>query len=60
MKEIDNKQEKVRGFVSTPVKTQRAMLNVTVTNDKIGKTISIDDGYIQFTIPFEPIEKYLK
>ena len=31
-----------------------------VTNDEIGKTLSIGNNEIQFTIPFEPLEKYLK
>lgn len=31
-----------------------------ITNDEIGKTLSINDGNVQFTIPFEPIERYLK
>ena len=26
-----------------------------VSNDKIGKTLSINDGVTQFTIPFEPV-----
>ena len=35
-------------------------LEVIVTNDDIGKSISINNGKIQFTIPFECVEKYLK
>lgn len=35
-------------------------LTVIISNDSIGKTISIKDGKTQFTIPFEPLEKYLK
>lgn len=31
-----------------------------VTNDARGKTLSIDDGKVQYSIPFEPLEKYLK
>ena len=31
-----------------------------ITNDEIGKTLSINDGNVQFTIPFESIEKFLK
>ena len=31
-----------------------------ITNDEIGKTLSICDGKTQFIIPFEPIERYLK
>lgn len=35
-------------------------LDCIITNDKVGKTLSIGDGNVQFTIPFEPIERYLK
>ena len=31
-----------------------------ITNDEKGKTLSIDNGIMQFTIPFEPLEKYFK
>lgn len=34
-------------------------LRCIVTNDDRGKTLSVDNGSIQFTIPFEPLEKYL-
>ena len=37
-----------------------AKLECIITNDKKGKTISINNGVLQFTIPFEPIERYLK
>ena len=30
---------------------------VRVSNDSIGKTLSIENGTIQFIIPFEPVEK---
>lgn len=35
-------------------------LRCIVTNDELGRTLSIDDGKIQLSIPFEPIEKYLR
>lgn len=35
-------------------------LTCIITNDERGKTLSIGDGTLQFTIPFEPIERYLK
>ena len=35
-------------------------LDVIITNDEIGKTISINNGRVQFTIPFESIERYLR
>lgn len=36
------------------------MFDCIITNDEIGKTLSINDGNVQFTIPFEPLERYLK
>lgn len=35
-------------------------LECIITNDEKGKTLSINNGVLQFTIPFEPIERYLK
>jgi hypothetical protein len=60
MKKIVNKLTKVNGLKSTPVGNKVSELAVRITNDNIGKTISISDGTTQFTIPFEPIEEYLK
>ena len=42
------------GRVDTP------RLECIVTHDEHGKTLTINDGVIGFTIPFEPLEKYLK
>lgn len=28
------------------------------TNDELGKTLSIDNGVVQFTIPFDELAKY--
>ena len=35
-------------------------LECIVTNDHLGKTLSINDGHIQFTIPFEKLERWLR
>ena len=35
------------------------VLECLITNDELGKTLSINDGNVQFTVPFEPLEKYL-
>lgn len=35
-------------------------LECTIFNDNTGKTLSINDGKKQFTIPFEAVEKYLR
>ena len=50
----------VNGVESNEKTFVRKPLNVIITADKIGKTISINNGKIQFSIPFEQIEKYLK
>lgn len=57
-----NKVIKVKGltyFMPFGRLTQKTF-DVIVTNDEKGKTISIDTGITQYTIPFEPIEMYLK
>ena len=41
-----------------PVET--IQLRCIVTNDKIGKTLSICDGERQFILPFEPLQKDLR
>lgn len=41
------------------LKYQRLTLEAIITNDEFGKTLSLNDGNIQFTIPFEPLQKYL-
>lgn len=35
-------------------------LECIITNDRIGKTLLINDGKKQFTISFEAVEKYLR
>lgn len=52
----------VRGIVSGPDATDPCdrMLMVIISNDSIGRTISITDGDKMFSIPFEPIEKHLQ
>lgn len=60
-KEIKNKHIKVDGLFMTQRMIAPIPVNfeVIVTNDSTGKTLSINNGDIQFTIPFEPIESYL-
>lgn len=43
-------------------KFTKKMLYVGVSNDELGKSISISDNStgIMYQIPFEPIEKFLK
>lgn len=35
-------------------------LRVLCTNDEKGKTLSIDNGHLQFSIPMEDIAKYFE
>ena len=37
-----------------------AEIRIQMTVDSVGKTISVGDNEIQFTMPFEPIEKAFK
>ena len=59
-----NKSVKVAGeeTVITPstIRITNKMFECLITNDDVGKTLSINNGEIEFLIPFEPIEKYLK
>ena len=61
-KPIKNKEIKVLGLNQNldEMKGTPMMLKCIVTNDGGGKTLSITDGFKIFTIPFEPLEKYLK
>lgn len=59
-KPIRNKFVSVVGLITTQKIMIPGTLEVTVTNDEKGKTISVGNGTTQFTIPFEPIERYLK
>lgn len=57
-----NKEVKVKGLRSialNPLGIRNQEFDITITNDKFGKTLSICDGSVQFTIPFEPIQKWL-
>lgn len=60
--EIKNAKVTVTGFVYDDEKrtAEAQRLECIITNDRIGKTLSINDGKKQFTIPFEAIEKYLR
>ena len=59
-KPIRNKFVSVVGLITTQKIMIQGTMEVTVTNDEKGKTISVGNGTTQFTIPFEPIERYLK
>ena len=62
MSKIKNKVIRVKGLsYFLPLdRLKEKTFDVIITNDEQGKTISIDNGISQFSIPFEPIEQYLK
>ena len=41
-------------------KMEYTKLTCLITNDSMGKTLSINDEETQFTIPFEAIERYFR
>lgn len=57
-----NKEVNVKGFVYNGASQRMSPCNFSVicTNDEKGKTLSIDNGHLQFTIPFEPVAKYFE
>ena len=57
-----NKEVLVAGikYDDTKRKIEKTNFRCIITNDNIGKTLSIDDGKVQYTIPFEKLEGYLK
>lgn len=58
---VKNKRVVVKGFVmGRDCYLLPQNFVCIITNDEHGKTLSINNGKIQFTIPFEPIEQYLK
>ena len=52
-------QKVVDGLVAENGIKEQSLLCL-ISNDEHGKTLSITNGQIQFTIPFEPIEEYLR
>ena len=56
-----NKEVIVNGVVYDDRDSQlySEKLRVIITNDERGKTVSIDNGVIQFTVPFDNLIKYL-
>jgi hypothetical protein len=60
-KAIKNKWIEVKGLYQTANGTIiPTTLHCIVTNDEVGKTLSIGTERVMFTIPFEAVEKYLK
>lgn len=46
-------------YVDPVRKMQMKELEVIITNDEKGKTLSINNGIIQFSVPADGIAKYL-
>ena len=57
---IKIRSKPVVGFVSNGYNMQQTTLFVNYTSDKLGRTLSIDDGKTQYTIPFDKIYKLIK
>lgn len=56
-----NKEIAVNGLVYDGAFTiKKTNLRCICTNDEKGKTLSIDNGQWQFTIPFEAVEECFK
>lgn len=57
-----NKYIKVKGIVTDYAANTKIFKEIycIVTNDEIGKTVSVIDGDKQIQIPFAPLEKFLK
>lgn len=57
-----NKEVNVKGTVYNDASQQLRTCNLRVicTNDEKGKTLSIDNGLLQFSVPMEDIIKYFE
>ena len=57
-----NKHFSIKGYKQNVIanELQPAMLDVIVTNDELGKTVSVNDGNIQFIFPADEVAKWLK
>lgn len=55
-----NKEIVVRGMEYDRKNVIIKKLRCICTNDEIGKTLSINNGVTQFTIPFEAVEECFK
>lgn len=58
--ECKNKEFKVKGLQNSLLGMRDVDLHSIVTNDKVGKTLSVNNGTIQFIIPMDEIAKYLQ
>lgn len=58
-KDIKNVCVEITGVVSEGISIAPKQLEVIITNNSMGTTISIHDGKKMFSIPLEPIKQYL-
>jgi hypothetical protein len=58
----ENKKVIVKGTVLNVASGSMSVcpLLALCTNDEKGKTLSIGNGHLQFSIPFEPVAKYFE
>lgn len=56
-----NKHFSMKGYKQSVIKNEirPVLLGVIVTNDDLGKTISVNDGITQFTFPADEVAKWL-
>lgn len=54
-----NKEIITNGIQTSPLGMLEKELHVLITNDSVGKTLSVDNGTIQFTIPMDDIIYFL-
>ena len=59
-KEIKNKWVSVKGLILRKNCMKEANVSCIITNDRLGKSLTIGNDEIMFEIPFEKIEDYLK
>lgn len=59
-KPINSLRVCLQGFMQIQDTVVKKRLTCIITNDRLGKTLSICNDDFCFTIPFEPIERYLK
>lgn len=57
-----NKEVVVDGMIYIGMTGERYMMKLRClcTNNGKGKTLSVDNGVVQFSVPFEEIEEYFK
>lgn len=59
-KEIKNKWVSVKGLILRKNYMKESIISCIITNDRIGKSLTIGNDEIMFEIPFEKIEEYLR